>query len=84
LENAAEAAQTPALVNEPIEVEPLAAHGIPADVEPEILSVEPSPPDAPTEAAPEPETDAPAVAGESNAAPPAAATAPDVATPPAN
>jgi hypothetical protein len=82
LENAAEAAQTPALVNEPIEVEPLAAHGIPADVEPEILSVEPSPPDAPN--APEPETDAPAVDGESNAAPPAAATAPDVATPPAN
>ena len=39
LEDPAEAALTPALSDEPAEVEPLAAHGIPAYVEAEILSV---------------------------------------------
>jgi large subunit ribosomal protein L10 len=43
LEDATEAAASPALVDEPVEVEPLAAHGIPALVEPEILSVAPEP-----------------------------------------
>lgn len=48
LEVASEAALTPALADEPPEVEPLAAHGIPAEVEPQILSVEPEPADEPS------------------------------------
>jgi large subunit ribosomal protein L10 len=43
LEDAAEAASSPALADEPPEAEPLAAHGIPAAVEPKILSVAPEP-----------------------------------------